>query len=122
MALQTYPIPTRRYNPGSASITQAVVPGEATSLALVFDTVNWTDPASRLMIAMEISMDGGVTWVGGGSTDMACRADGTFRDRAGNILSTVSATFTWPRNVTHLRGSIVIEGAAIRTGGSIEVS
>lgn len=122
MAIQTYPIPTRRYNPGSASIAQAVVPVGASSLTLRFDTVDWTNPASRLVISIELSTDGGGTWLGGGATDMACLPDGTFRDRTGAILPTVAATFTWPANVTHLRGTIEIEGAFIRTGGSIEVN
>ena len=122
MALQTYPIPNRNYNIGTASIDQAVVPAGATSLVLTFATGNWTNPASRLVITMELSTDNGATWTGGGATDMACRADGTFRDRLGNILPTVSASFTWPPNVTHLRGSLTVEGASIRTSGSIEVN
>lgn len=122
MALQTYSIPNRNYNIGSASIDQAVVPVGARQLVLTFNTANWTNPAARLVIALELSMDNGVTWTGGGATDMACRADGTFRDRTGAILSTVSASFTWPANVTHLRGSLTVEGASIRTSGSIEVN
>lgn len=122
MALQTFTIPTKRYNPGTSTIAQTAVPVGKTRMRLILDTANWSDPAAILDIAMEYSQDGGVSWSSGGRAPLQCRPDGTFRSPLGVILAQVTADFSWPSGVTHARGDVNIIGAAIRTGGTVEVS
>lgn len=122
MALKSMNIPTKNYQVGSNTLPAPTVPAGVTRMDIILNTANWTNPASKLDFSIELSKDGGTTWMGGGAVDMQCRDDGTFRDRAGNILATVTASFTWPSGTTHIRGTYAISGAAIRTGGAIEVS
>lgn len=122
MALKSMSVPTRNYQVGSNDIPAQTVPAGVTSMLITLNTANWTNPASRLLITMELQQDGGNTWLSGGATDMQCRPDGTFRNRDGAILATVSAFFMWPSSTTHIRGNFAVEGATIRTGGTIEVN
>ena len=122
MALKSINIPTRNNQIGSNIIPAQTVPAGVTSASFSFDTANWTNSSSRLVIALEVSYDNQATWVGGGSSDMQSRPDGTFRDRTGAIMPTVTATFTWANGATHVRGSYTVEGASIQTGGSVDLN
>jgi hypothetical protein len=122
MALLTFPIPSNTYNIGSQTIASSPVPVGATQLLLIMDAANWTNPLSILDIAMELSLDNGVTWQPGGRAPMQCRPDGTFRGPAGTILTEAKSSFSWPAGVTHARGTVTIRGASIQTGGTVEVN
>lgn len=122
MSLLTITIPTATYNVGSATIPTSTVPAGATSMDVLFNVTNWTNPDSRLTIALEISLDNQATWVGGGSSMTHCGADGTFRGKNGEVLTSILASFSWPSGVTHLRGTLTITGASINTGGTVTVN
>jgi len=121
MALKSFAVQTKNYQVGVNVIPEQIVPLGVTRAEIALDTANWTNPASRLLLALEESYDGGATWMGGGAVDMQPREDGTFRDRTGAILATATAAFTWRPGATHIRGSFTIVGASIRTGGFVEV-
>lgn len=122
MATLTIPIATKIYKVGTTTIPAQTVPVGSTLLTVTLTTANWTNPASSLLVEMELSLDGGVTWMGGGAGDAQCEADGTFRDRDGTILPTTVMSWSWPANTTHIRGTFTVSGASINTGGTVEIS
>ena len=121
MALKTIIIPSNTYQVGTALINSAVVPGEAVQAQITLDVSLWTDPAARMDIALEQSLNNGSSWVPGGATTWQPRLDGTFRSK-GQILTSVVATFQWQAGVTNVRGSISISGASVPTSGTVVVS
>ena len=116
MALLTITIPTRNYNQGSSSIAPSAVPAGAVELVLTLDVTNWTN------VAMELSLDGGATWAPAGRAPLQSRADGTWKDYRGNVITEATATFGWPSGVTHVRGAVIVSGANVRTGGTVTVN
>ena len=122
MALLTVTIPTRTYQVGSANIASSAVPVSAEEMVLTLDVTSWTNPAIVVDVAMEMSLDGGATWVPAGRAPLQSRADGTWKDYRGNVITAVSATFGWPSGVTHVRGEVIVSGANVRTGGTVVVN
>jgi len=121
MALKTFLIPTKTYQPGVQTIPGSAVPPESTRMTLTLDVTNWSVPTVVVDVAMELSQDGGVSWRPGGRAPLQCRSDGTFRSPIGEILTQVTAQFSWPSGVTHARGTVVITGNSVRTGGTVEI-
>jgi len=117
----TVTIPANTYQVGSTAIAPTAVPTGASSLTITLDAMNWTNPLSRLDLAMEMSTDGGVTWIGGGAFGMQPNAQGQFVAKT-TIVTTVRAFFPWPATITHLRGTLTISGAAIQTSGTVIVN
>jgi hypothetical protein len=122
MALRTIDIPTRNYTQGSSSIAASSIVAGAKTLEISLDVTNWTNKLTVIDIAMEFSLDNQATWQPGGRAPLQSRADGTFRDYRGNILTVVKAKFSWPEGVTHARGNVSINGSNVRTGGTVEIS
>lgn len=122
MSLVTIPIPAKTYNVGSVQIPPTAVPAGSSSMTIVLDVTQWTNPASVLSVAMEMSTDGGVTWVGGGAFTTHPNANGQFPGKSGAPLSTIMSFWSWPSSVTHLRGTVTITGTPIQTSGTITVN
>ena len=123
MALPTVlNIPNRHSQVGVTEIPSRPVEPGAAKLTIVLDVTNWTNPVSILSIAMEFSENGGSTWTPGGAFTTNCGADGTFRGKNNEVLTQITANWAYPPSVTHLRGTITIGGATIRTSGTATVS
>ena len=122
MALLSYAIPYDTYEVGSANIVESSIPDGATSLHVTVDVTGWTDPLSILDIAMDFSLDDGLTWLPGGRAPIQSGPDGLFHKRDGSIATQTVWSASWPDGVTLVKGSVTVSGAQTTFGCTVDIN
>lgn len=121
----TYPIGTRILGP--APLAQGV-----TTFTLALDGAAMTDPALRVRLDVDLSLDGGATWAADapGPTfnpfPLFMTLSGGATDRAGNPLPTYFLSSTQipaPASSTRrIRATVTIAGAPLTTAGTLTLT
>lgn len=126
---------TQVYSFGATSIPSGTTPIPATSVpASVVSAVvsinrcttatptNWPNATTTLDIALEVSYDGGVTWVGGGGVTGMSGGIAHQRDKV-TEQPTSDLLLQYPSHPTHIRGSLTVaNGPLVTSGGSITMT
>jgi hypothetical protein len=90
---------------GAKAIPQRTLDDDITKCLVSFTRDQWKDPAAKLRIRIEHSLDGGLTWRGG-----ACTAEGS---QGTELLSICEVPFR-PGTNRLVRGSYEVTGARFR--------
>jgi len=110
-------VPQRSYPIGTTSATKALPNSQQYShLMLSVDCSGWTDPlTTKVEVKVDWSSDGGNTWENFGSLIQV--APPPWQTKAGPT-SIMKGTFNEaiPRDPTHMRGSVIVEGKAVTLG------
>ena len=111
---------------GATSIPATALPGFTTANTLSIligqavgaNALTWAKPATSVVIALEVSYDGGNTWLGGGGTEHI-GAPGSKLAAAAQF----GGTFGYGNDVpTHVRGTITITNGPLTLSGAITVN
>jgi hypothetical protein len=121
--MATVTIPAGTYGPGTLSLGPVVVPSSAVRVDLTLDATQHTNPVIVASLAVDVSLDGGVTWIGN-STPGDCAVGAS---RPGNSNAAVTAdlrqirlTYPLPAVANRaVRASVIITGGAVATAGGV---
>jgi len=123
--LQSIPFFSGTLHAGVTNLPQRSVPLGATSFTITIDRTNWTDPALKLAISIEISLDGGVTW----ASDSAATYEGGPAPTPTPIQpnpvnqSVLTSDLGDPTNTNRMvRGTLTLTGGNLVTSGSLILS
>ena len=100
------------------------IPSQRLQIDLARDTTAtptfWTNVSTVVDVALEVSYDGGNTWLGGGS--FAGSAGGIALDKNGNQLANSTLICTYVSPPDYVRGTIVVSGPSLVTQITVSVS
>lgn len=115
----TVNIPNRTHQAGLITIPERSIPVGIAYARLSIEAITWDDPDIFVIINLELSQDGGLSWGPGGSG----YAKGGTVDRQGNRNSSAWWRWSWPNPNNpnrKIRGTISIN-KAIKTGGTFDL-
>ena len=119
----TFQFPVNNFGPGSQTFPARSVPDTASQVTLALDRSTMTDPALDVVLTIDFSPDGGVTWAStspgpqmGGFPAGAEIVGGAVLNKDGSVATTSSRTFPFPPGTNRqVRGSVVVSGAPLAT-------
>jgi len=110
----------RMYQVGTYTLAATALAANVSAVSIAFNRADWLDPLSKIRLSLELSLDGGATWIPGG----AFEADGgVFIDRFTGLPVTESvAYFSYPEpgnSNRKIRGTFEVIGVAFKTDATI---
>lgn len=123
MATQLYSFASGPLPTGVTTIPVTAITGYTQSLSCLVtqaagaNAILWANPATQVTIALQVSYDGGTTWVDGGSS--------FHQGSVGAKIATATqfgGIYGYSAVPTHFQGTITIANGPITLAGSISVT
>lgn len=119
-------LPLANYPNGTRTVTARVIGDDATKLKLEIQRCTsaapsiWPNASTQLQVDLEVSYDGGSTWLAAGGFGAA---GGVHVSRGGTELPITFGRFGVPAGTNRqLRATVTISGGPLRSSATLEVS